>query len=97
MKRKQELEQLRKGKKMELKAYSVRDAKAEAYNLPFFKHMHGEAEREFTKLARDPQSQVNQFPEDYDLYYVGNYDLQTGVFKALDTPQHMLKAISVKA
>lgn len=80
---------------MELKMYSVRDAKGEFYERPFYKHMHGEAERDFTAAARDPKSTINQFPEDFDLYFIGTYDTKTGVVKSLDTPQHMLKAISV--
>lgn len=81
---------------MLLKAFSIRDSKAEIFNQPFFKKSHGEAERDFMQLVRDQKSTVWQFPEDFDLYYVGNYDDQTGTFSSLDTPQHVVKAVSVK-
>lgn len=77
------------------KAYAIHDAKAEVFNPPFYKHTHGEAERDFTSLARDGKSTVNQYPEDFDLYYVGGYDDNRGIFLPLDTPQHIVKAISV--
>lgn len=79
------------------KVYSIRDAKGEIYNLPFFKNTHGEAERDFSAVCRDKNSMPGQFPEDFDLYYLGEFCDQSGTFKALDTPQHIIKAISVTA
>lgn len=94
---KKELKQLRKRKfQMQLKMYSIRDSKAEAFNPPFYKNTHGEAERDFTTLVRDEKSQVHQYPEDYDLYYVGSWDQITGKIEPLDTPQHIVKAVQVK-
>lgn len=73
--------------------YSIRDAKAEVYNSPFYQKTHGEAERNFRQLIHDEKSMVAKYPEDYDLYYLGEYDDNTGLIKALDTPQHVAKAI----
>lgn len=81
---------------MILKAYSVRDAKSEIFGPPFYKHMHGEAERDFQTLVNDEKSTVFNFPEDYDLYYLGDYDNNKGLFKSLDTPQHMVKAVQLR-
>lgn len=81
---------------MQLKMYSIRDQKAEIFNIPFFKKTHGEAERDFTELVRDEKSMPAKYPEDYDLYFVGTYDDQTGVTDSLDTPQHMAKAVTFK-
>lgn len=80
---------------MQLRVYSIRDAKAEVFNQPWFAKTHGEAERNFAQLTRDSKSMVSQFPEDYDLYYLGTYDDNTGMVESLDTPQHMVKAVSV--
>lgn len=80
---------------MLLKIFSIRDSKGEIYNTPWFKKTHGEAERDFREAAKDDKSYLSKYPEDYDLYYIGEYDDQTGTIKPLDTPQHMLKAISV--
>ena len=77
---------------MILKVYSIRDQKAEVYNQPFFQKTHGEAERNFQTLVKDNKSTISQYPEDFDLYFVGEYDDQKGVFKTLDTPQHIAKA-----
>lgn len=80
---------------MQLKVYSIRDSKAEAFNPPFYKHTHGEAERDFTELTRKTDSMVHKYPEDYDLYYCGTYDDQTGLFSPLPSPQHIVKAVSL--
>lgn len=81
---------------MNLKVYTIRDSKAEVFNTPFFQKSHGEAERSFRELINDEKSMVSKYPEDYDLYYLGQYDDQTGTIEALDTPQHMQKAVSIK-
>lgn len=85
-----------KGNKMQLKVYSIHDQKCEIFNTPYFQVTHGEAERNFKSLVNDKKSKVADHPEDYDLYYLGEYDDNKGHFKTLDTPQHMLKAIEVK-
>lgn len=73
--------------------FSVRNAKGEFFNPPFISHTKGSAERTFQKLVNDPQSDINQFPEDYDLYYVGDFDDTKGVMLPLDTPEHLVKAV----
>lgn len=75
--------------------FCIRDAKG-AYGVPFCKVSRGEAEREFTRIARDSQSVISQFPQDFDLYEVGEYSQDTGKLTAYDSPRHMLKAIDVK-
>lgn len=78
---------------MILKIFSIRDQKSEVYNTPFYQKTHGEAERNFQQLVSDDKSTISKFPEDFDLYYLGEYDDNTGLTKSLDTPQHVAKAI----
>ncbi|AXH78030.1 MAG: nonstructural protein [Microviridae sp.] len=80
---------------MELKMFSIRDSKGEVFNPPFYKKTHGEAERDFQTLCKDEKSTVNQYPEDFDLYYIGTYDDNSGKIQSLDTPQHLVKAVNV--
>lgn len=82
---------------MELKLYAIRDSKGGMYKPPFTQQAHGEAERSFKMMADNQESMVGRFPEDYDLYYLGKFDDQTGKFQTLDTPEHMMKAIDVKS
>lgn len=82
---------------MELKAFSIRDQKSEVFNTPFFQKTHGEAERSFRELVQDPKSMVSKYPDDYDLYYLGTYNDQNGLIDPLTTPQHVVKAVQIKA
>lgn len=77
-----------------LKMYSIRDSKGEFYSQPFVKNTHGEAERDFQSLANDEKSQVAQYPEDFDLYFLGEYDNITGKITPQDSPQHVQKAVN---
>lgn len=81
---------------MQLKIYSIRDAKGNMFKELFLKRMQGEAERDFTQLANDPKTNIFLYPEDFDLYYMGELDDVSGKIKALDTPQHIVKAVTVK-
>lgn len=78
---------------MQRKAYSIRDSKSEVYNTPFFQQSNAEAIRSFDKLVKDQSSMVAQYPDDYDLYLIGDYDDQTGTIQGLDTPLHIQKAV----
>lgn len=78
---------------VQLKIFSIRDSKAEYFAPPFFQQNHALAERMFRTATNDPQSQVNKYPQDFDLYYLGTYDDQTGKIQVLDSPEHVIKAI----
>lgn len=82
---------------MILRAYSVRDSKANMYNIPYFAKSEGEATRTFDKLRHDPQSIVCSYPDDFDLFYIGDYDDQEGTLKPLPTPMHIVKAAHLAA
>ena len=74
---------------MVLKAFAIHDQKSKASHTPFFKHTNGEAERDFKTAVNDTTASNNlaKYPEDFDLYHVGEYDDQTGIFTALQTPR----------
>lgn len=82
---------------MQLNIYSIRDDKSDIYGPLFACHTHGEAERRLRDLLKNPETQVNQYPEDFNLYYFGTMDNVTGKTEFLDSPQHQIKAINLKA
>jgi hypothetical protein len=79
---------------MLLKIYTIRDSKAEVYTTPFYKKTHGEAERDFRSMSNDDKTTINKYPEDFDLYYLGEYNDNTGFIESLETPQHIVKAVN---
>ena len=87
-----------KGEPMVLKAFAIHDTKSKAYQMPFFKHTIGEAERDLkTAVNSQTENNLSKYPEDFDLFYIGDYDDQEGKFIPLPTPQHVVKALSLKA
>lgn len=77
------------------KMFSIHDQKGEIFHPPFFKNTPGEAERDFRTAVKDPSSNLNKYPEDFNLYYVGDYDTQTGKITPLNAPVHMLHAVAL--
>lgn len=82
--------------KMRLMIFAIHDTKGEVFRSPFYQRTHGEAERSFKQLLDDPQSMVNKYPEDFDLYHLGEYDERTGKIFPLESPKHVLKASILK-
>ena len=80
---------------MNYRMYTIRDTKGEVFHPPFYKKTHGEAERDFRTLVNDDKSMQFKYPEDFDLYYVGDYDDQSGKIVPQDSPQHIIKAVQV--
>lgn len=78
------------------KLYSLRDSKAEVYNPPQIYKTDGEATRSLHKAVNDPATFVNRYPEDYDLYQIGEFDEDKGRYINLDAPRHVCKAITLK-
>lgn len=78
------------------KIYAIRDSKGEYFNNPFFNNTHGEAERNFDKLVNDKQSNINQYPEDYSVYHLGDFDESKGTIIALKEPQLIVNATQLR-
>lgn len=77
---------------MKQKVFCVRDAKVEAYLKPFFVRTLGEAERAFTDMANNQDTQIGKYPTDFALYYLGVYDDESGKF-GTGEPQHCMNAV----
>ena len=64
-----------------MKVIAVYDIKADCYETPFFKANVQIAMREFALVCRDSQMLMNQFPDDYELHELGDFDKEIGVFQ----------------
>lgn len=72
---------------MDMKVFSVYDAKVEAYLQPFFLPSKGAAVRAITDCVNDNQHQFARHPEDYTLFELGSYDDAKGAFTLHPAPQ----------
>ncbi|AXL15300.1 nonstructural protein [Microviridae sp.] len=60
------------------KIYTVYDTKAEAFLPPFFMHKEGMALRIFQECLENEEHQFGKHPEDYTLFYAGEFDDNLG-------------------
>jgi hypothetical protein len=76
---------------------SVKDRAADVFNRPFFVPHRNVAVRDFTdevnRVAAD--NQLNKHPDDFDLYLLGTFDDNNGVFVMEDTPTVLVRAKDV--
>lgn len=74
-----------------MKIFSVRDYKADFYQRPFFVQNKGEALRAFTQMVNDKKNEtpLSMYPDDFGLYELGDFSIDTGVITALSSPLHI--------
>lgn len=78
---------------MVLKVYTIFDSAVGAYHRPFYCHGPGEAIRNFTLAAKDPQCTIFQSPADYTLFELGEWDDHTGIFQMYQAHKSLGKAL----
>ena len=71
---------------------SIKDRAADAFGRPFFVPAVGIAIRGFQdKVNRqDKDNQVFNHPDDFDLYELGMFDDESGMFDLLDVPKLLM-------
>jgi hypothetical protein len=61
-----------------LRIYCVFDEKSGLYGMPHFLQSDGLAIRSFSGGCDDPNTDLNRYPEDFFLYYVGDFNVVSG-------------------
>lgn len=80
---------------MNTKIYTIFDTKVEAYMAPFTSPQHGSAIRAFTDTVLDEGTTFHAHPEDYTLFYIGDFDPNTGLIEPALTPVSLVKGNEV--
>ena len=75
------------------KVYSVYDKKAMFFSSPMVFDYLPQATRVFENEVKNKNSQLNQYPEDFALYQIAEFDETKGTIIALDTPRHICDAM----
>lgn len=63
---------------MNLEMYSVFDVKAQAFGTPFAMQNDALAVRAFAEHCQNEEEMFFKYPEDFQLYRVGNFNQRTG-------------------
>lgn len=82
---------------MQMQVYTVRDSAISAFVNPFYARTHEEAMRTCAQAISDKKSAMGTHPENFDLYYLGTYEDNTGKISPLDTPEHIKKFVELQA
>jgi hypothetical protein len=83
---------------MKLIICSVKDRAADAFGRPMFVPSTGVAIRSFSdEINRNnPDNQLHNHPDDFDLYDFGSFDDNTGTFSLHELPQLLTLGKQVK-
>lgn len=63
---------------MKMVLVAIKDRALQAYMRPWFAQTKNQAIRMFQDEVNNNQSPMFNHPDDYDLYYLGNWDDETG-------------------
>lgn len=75
------------------KIYSVYDKKGCFYSNPFCVNNAIEAVRSFQQAVLDKNTQLSTYPEDFSLFYLGQFDEDKGTFEILNIPHLVHEAM----
>lgn len=78
------------------KAFAVYDIKSELFSPPHFQETNGVAIRSFGEACLDDKTQMGKHPEDFSLYCIGDYNIETGEFTSLLKPLQISNATEFK-
>lgn len=78
-----------------LKAYSIRDVRVEAYNRPSFVQNEAVMKRSVEDALMTESHAFALHPEDFQVYYIGEFDEETGKFEAV-APEHVFNVVDCK-
>lgn len=81
---------------MIVKCYAVLDAKISDFQLAVFDIKDEGAIRQFSDQVNDKQSRWHRHPEDYSLWYVGEFDTTKGMLSGA-IPVNLVNATAVTA
>lgn len=83
---------------MRTKMFAFFDSKAAFFSNPYFDQREASAVRAFSDAVNDcsnPNNMLNKHPEDYSLFYLGEFDNETGAIDIV-RPTNLVTASAVR-
>lgn len=69
---------------MSVKVFAIFDTKAKYFAVPFLARNEFSAKRMFTESCSAPDTELYKYPTDYELFYIADFDEDTGVYTSVD-------------
>lgn len=77
---------------MKQQCFSILDAKTGYFNVPYFSPTVASGRRAFQEVCRDENSLVHKYPDDFQLWHIGEFDDNDGHLTSFDPPGMLCKA-----
>ncbi|QXP07914.1 MAG: nonstructural protein [Arizlama microvirus] len=78
---------------MRIKMFSIRDLQLSIFTSPMFLNSEIQAVRQiYMAMNNHPDNQLTQFPENFQLVELGEFDDTTGRFETYDVPKLIITA-----
>jgi hypothetical protein len=78
------------------KIFCIKDEKSGAHYDPFTMSNSIDAQRAFMQGIKSEKSIISQYPEDFNLYFVGEFDEMSGLITPREAPVLILTGKDVK-
>jgi len=76
--------------------FAIRDLKIGAYKSPFIARNAGDATRMLQGAINQGNSQLSEYPADFELYYIGTFNDVSGILDSIK-PEFVCSALSLVA
>lgn len=81
---------------MKMQLVAIKDTAAQAFMQPVFCHATGVALREFADAVNSGDHQFAKHPEDFEMYFLGEFDDSDASFALPKSPQLLSRALDLK-
>lgn len=75
-----------------IKVYALKDLASQTTNNPFFAPTHRDAIESLKQVANDETTNIGKYPQDFELYCLGDYDPRAMSFALSDSQELLVRA-----
>jgi len=79
-----------------MQIFSLRDTKSAHYGKPIIAPHQAPLIREYDEAVNDDKSTLSKFPQDFDLYKIGDFDHISGKITPDENPIHIINLVTLK-
>lgn len=76
--------------------WTIRDLKAETFMPPFYAANEAVATRRVMATCRDLDHEFSQHAEDFQLFELGSFNVESGMITVLEHPRHIASVASLR-
>lgn len=75
------------------KIIAVRDQKTATYEAVHLVNHIGDAIRGWDTVRKDEATKYGKYPQDFDLYHIGDFEEETGLIQSLQPHTHLATGV----